>query len=69
MSQGIPIKTALALVTFGVLILLPEIAPSLKDFKSLEARSIPAVLDFPLPRCRVRNAFCVRELRTSVRSS
>ncbi len=50
MRGGIPYKTALALLTFGALILLPEVAPALKNYKSLDARDIPAVLDFPLPK-------------------
>jgi len=50
MRRPIPIKTALAMLTFAALILLPEVAPALKDYKSLDARDIPRVLDFPLPK-------------------
>jgi lysophospholipase L1-like esterase len=53
MRGGIPTKTVLALATFAGLILLPEVAPALKDYKSLEVQSIPTVLDFPLPQARL----------------
>ncbi len=41
-----PVKTSLAIVTLAGLLLLPEVAPALKDYKTLEWHSIPAVLDF-----------------------
>jgi lysophospholipase L1-like esterase len=50
MKGAIPYKTALTVLTFATLIVLPEVAPALKDYKSLETRNIPSVLDFPLPK-------------------
>ncbi|HEY6395250.1 MAG TPA: hypothetical protein VIX12_07505, partial [Candidatus Binataceae bacterium] len=47
-----PIKTALAVVTFVALILLPQVAPALKNYQSLDPHNIPAVLDLPLPRLK-----------------
>jgi hypothetical protein len=45
-----PIKTALTVLTFIGLILLPEVAPALKNYKSLDPHNIPAVLDFPVKK-------------------
>ena len=50
MKGWLPYKTALTILMFGALILLPEVAPALRNYKSLEARNIPRVLDFPLPK-------------------
>jgi lysophospholipase L1-like esterase len=50
MRGGFPIKTALTVLTFAALILLPEVAPALKDYKSLDAHNIPMVLDLPVPK-------------------
>ncbi len=50
MRSGIPIKTALTMLTFGALILMPQVAPSLKNYTSLDPHNIPSVLDFPLPK-------------------
>lgn len=48
-----PLKTTLALLTFLGLILAPEWVPGLADYKSLDWRNIPAVLDFPLRKSSV----------------
>ena len=45
-----PIKTGLTVLTFIGLILLPEIAPALKNYKSLDPRDLPLVFDFPLKK-------------------
>ncbi len=50
MRGGIPIKTALAVLTFAGLILLPKVAPALKDYESLDPQNIPQVLDLPVPK-------------------
>src|SRR3954463_16415641 len=48
MKPGFPVKTALAVLTFAALILIPQVAPALKDYKSLDPRNISALFDFPL---------------------
>lgn len=48
MKQRLPISTALTLLTFGVLILIPQAVPLLKNFRSLDPQSIPEVTRFPL---------------------
>src|SRR6266478_4731661 len=45
-----PIKTGLTVLTFVGLILLPAIAPALKNYKSLDPRDLPSILDFPLKK-------------------
>jgi lysophospholipase L1-like esterase len=47
-----PIKTALTVITFVVLILLPQIAPALKNYQSLDPRDIAAVFDLPVPKVK-----------------
>lgn len=39
----------LTVAVFAGLLLLPQVAPALKDFKSLDPHAIPQVWDFPLP--------------------
>ena len=46
----IPWKTALTVATFSALVCLPQIAPALKNYKSLEPGNIPAVWQFPFPK-------------------
>jgi lysophospholipase L1-like esterase len=53
MYGGIPIKTTLAMLTFGALILLPQVAPALKDYRSLEPQRIVSVLDFPVAKSKL----------------
>jgi lysophospholipase L1-like esterase len=48
MKPGFPVKTALAVLTFAVLILIPQVAPALKDYKSLDPRNVLSLFDFPL---------------------
>ena len=50
MTGHIPIKTALTLLTFGGLLLLPQVVEPLKNYKSLEPRRVATVLEFPLRR-------------------
>ncbi len=50
-----PIKTALAVVTFIALILLPQVAPALKNYQSLDPQNIVAVIDLPLPKLKGEN--------------
>ena len=45
-----PWKTALTVATFSCLVFLPQIAPALKNYKSLEPGNIPAVWQFPVPK-------------------
>ena len=45
-----PWKTALTVLTFVGLVLLPQVAPALKNYKSLEPGNIPAVWQFPMPK-------------------
>jgi lysophospholipase L1-like esterase len=48
MGNRIPIQTALTLVTFVGLLLLPQLLEPLKNYKSLEPKKVATVLDFPL---------------------
>ena len=48
MSGQIPIKTALTLLTFGVILMLPQVVVPLKNYKSLEPKKVATVLEFPL---------------------
>ena len=45
-----PFKTALTVVLFGCLILLPQVVPALQNYKSLDPHDIPLVWDFPVPK-------------------
>jgi lysophospholipase L1-like esterase len=45
-----PLKTALTVVLFGCLILLPQVVPALQNYKSLDPHDIPLVWDFPVPK-------------------
>src|SRR5271154_1914318 len=47
-----PIKTALTVLTFVALILLPEIAPALKNYQSLDPHNIARVFDLPIPKVK-----------------
>ncbi len=61
-----PIKTGLTVLTFIGLILLPALAPALKNYKSLDPRDLPSVLDFPLkkqPGDPETNPLPIEELR------
>ena len=48
METRLPIQTALTLLTFVGLLLLPQVFEPLKDYKSLEPKKVATVLDFPL---------------------
>jgi lysophospholipase L1-like esterase len=52
MRGRIPIRTALTLLTFAGIVLLPEIVPPLSDYQSLDPHNIFTVLNFPLPSAR-----------------
>ena len=39
----------LTVAVFVGLMLLPQVAPALKDFKSLDPHDLPQIWDFPLP--------------------
>lgn len=45
-----PKKTALTIAMFVALILLPQVAPALRNYQSLDPHDIASVLDLPLPR-------------------
>src|SRR5579862_8372714 len=47
-----PIKTALTVFTFVALILLPQVAPALKNYQSLDPRNIARVFDLPIPKVK-----------------
>lgn len=47
-----PVKTALTIAAFVALILLPQVAPALKNYQSLDPHNIVAVLDLPLPKLK-----------------
>src|ERR1035438_9802274 len=47
-----PIKTGLTVLTFVGLILLPQVAPALKNYKSLDPHNIGVVLDLPVPKVK-----------------
>src|SRR3974377_774450 len=44
-----PAKTILTVLTFIGLILLPQVAPALKNYESLDPQKITALLDLPIP--------------------
>lgn len=44
-----PWKTMLTVALFAGLVWLPQVAPALKNFKSLDPHDVPQVWDFPLP--------------------
>jgi len=51
-----PGKTILTVVTFAGLVFLPQVAPALKNYKSLEPGSIPAVWQFSVSKNATGNA-------------
>ena len=48
MRPAIPVKTTLTVLTFVVLLLVPQAIPSLKNYMSIEPKSAATVLNFPL---------------------
>ncbi|MEO8026626.1 MAG: GDSL-type esterase/lipase family protein [Bryobacteraceae bacterium] len=48
MKAPFPPKTTLAILTFAGLILLPTVAPALKNYQTLDWHNIPDLFDFPL---------------------
>lgn len=47
-----PVKTALAILTFIGLILLPRVAPALKNYESFDPQNVRAVVDLPMPKLK-----------------
>ena len=47
MRSVIPVKTTLTVLTFAVLLLVPQGIPSLKNYMSIEPKSAIAVVTFP----------------------
>ena len=45
-----PWKTALTIATFIALLLVPTVAPALKNYKTVDLAKVPALLDFPVPK-------------------
>ena len=45
-----PFKTTLSVLSLGALLLLPRMAPALKNLRSLDPHNLPAVWNFPLDR-------------------
>jgi lysophospholipase L1-like esterase len=58
-----PTKTALTVLTFIGLILLPQVAPALKNYKSLDPHNIGMVLDLPIPKLKTEPPLDTAELR------
>ncbi len=50
MNSGFPKKTALTVLTFLVLVAVPELLPALKNYRSLDFGRIGSLLDLPLPK-------------------
>ncbi len=48
MRLDIPVKTTLAVLTVGALLLVPQAIPSLKNYMSIEPKSAVAVVTFPV---------------------
>ena len=48
METRLPIRTAITLMTFVGLLLLPQVFEPLRNYKSLEPKKVATVLDFPL---------------------
>ena len=48
MRPQIPVKTTLTVLTFAVLLLVPQAFPSLKNYISIEPKSAVAVVTFPI---------------------
>lgn len=44
-----PVKTTLTVLTFIALILLPQVAPALKNYQSLDPHDISSIFDLPIP--------------------
>lgn len=47
-----PIKTILTVLTFVALILLPRVAPALRNYDSLDPQNIAKVFDLPIPKLK-----------------
>jgi hypothetical protein len=47
-----PAKTTLAIATLAGLLLLPQIAPALKDYPTVNSDNLRAVLDLPVEKYR-----------------
>ncbi|MBZ5606155.1 MAG: hypothetical protein LAO79_28005, partial [Acidobacteriia bacterium] len=45
-----PRKTALTIATFAALILLPQVAPALKNYQSLDPRNLISIFNLPIPK-------------------
>lgn len=66
MNSGFPKKTALAVVTFIVLVMAPEALPALKNYRSLDFARIATLLDFPLPKPAVAPELAAESLVNQV---
>ena len=45
-------KTALTIATFVALILLPQVAPALRNYQSINPRNIAAIFNLPVPKAK-----------------
>jgi len=52
LKQMFPAKTTLAIATLAGLLLLPQIAPALKDYPTVNSEHLRAVLDLPVEKYR-----------------
>jgi lysophospholipase L1-like esterase len=60
-----PWKTTFAIATFAALVLLPQVAPALKNYKSLSPSDIPAVWQFPVPKPAQEGGPEIEEIRAA----
>jgi len=48
-----PTKTTLTVVTFVALLLLPQVAPALRNYESVDAQTIAKLFDLPVPKPKI----------------
>lgn len=61
-----PWKTTLTVLTFVGILLVPQVAPALKDHQALDPHQIPQVWDMPLPKLKRFNPAAEPELGLDV---
>src|SRR5580700_2074209 len=60
-----PIKTSLTILTLIGLLLLPRVAPALKNLASFDPQLIANVIDLPLPKLKTERPPDLEDLRSS----
>jgi lysophospholipase L1-like esterase len=64
MKDAMPWKTLFTVLTFTGLVLLPQVSPALKNYRSLDPHNIPLLWDLPIPKiANVDTGPSVDELR------